>query len=364
MPVIEVPAQVVQATATAARESVMNKGNLHKFDRTKMPLMGLLSKRKKEEAFSRGKVLQLLQRDGGLDLQLYQRSEIMDFAETYPEDEMVWDPYRVHMGLTVTHADLEDRGLSVSPNDGNTNGPSVSKIPKAAGEVLFDYFAMQMEDMRDGYDVRHDELLHLDGSQDPLAPAGLDGLLPLDNTVGTIGGKDRSDALFRHVVISGSTVGAGGTLERDLQRGVRLAEEYTRGMPSSVDTIVAGDDWFDAYVDYAKANGLRYWRDLDSAGGVDIGTPDSNIHWNGIKIIRDPTMRRLDAEGKYTGTPWAKRAYFLSSANWELAYQKGKDKKFRTPVDPSDQFISRFSLYGRYALICKFPRGQFVSTIA
>jgi len=360
---VEVPAEVVQASAYAAHEEVMNRRNPFKFDRARMPWWGFLSRNKKERHFTRGKVIEKLQRDGGLELQLWNRKEVLDFEETFIDDEMVWDPFRAHMGLEVVHADLEDRGVSVAPNEKPSKNLG-TKIPSAAGDVLIDYFAAQIDDMMDAYDVRHDELLLRDGTQSSLAPAGLDGLLPIDNTTGEIGGQSRSDALFRHIVIPGSSTGASGSLERDINRGVRLAEENTRGFPANIDFIMVGDDWLDAYVDYAKANGLRYLKQLDANPGVDIGIPDSRIIWNDIPVVRNPTFRRLDSQGFYTGTPFGKRAYFLASRCWELAFQRGKDKHFSAPMDPSDQRLSRLSLDGRYALICKKPNSQFLNTIA
>jgi len=355
--------QVLQASAYAAHAEVMNRRSPDIFDRKRMPWWSFLNKRTKERHFTRGKVIQKLQRDGGLDIQHWDRRDVLKFQETFIDDEMVWAPYRSHVGLEVVHTDLEDRGFVVMPNEPRgKNFPS--KISRADGDILMDYFTQQIEDMYDAWDVRHDEELLTDNSADPLAPVGLDALMPLDNTVGTIAGKDRSDPLFRHIVITGSTTGASGTLERDLNRGCRLADENSRGMPSSVDMIMAGDDWIDAYVDYAKANGLRYQRTLDEASGVDIGTPDSRIEWSGIPVVRNPTFRTLDSKGLYTGTEWAKRSYFLASKTWEFAHQKGKMKDFSAPLDPSDQRLSRLSLDGRHVLIVRKPNGQFLNTIS
>lgn len=358
-----IPPQVLQASAYAAHEEVMNRRSPDIFDRKKMPWWSFLKKHTKERHFTRGKVIQKLQRAGGLTLQHWARREVLRFQETFIDDEMVWTPYRSHIGLEIVHTDLEDRGFTVMPNEERgRNFPT--KISRAEGDVLMDYFAQQIEDMEDSWDVQHDQELLTDNSSDAQAPVGLDALLPLDNTTGTIAGKSRSDELFRHVVVTGSTTGASGTLERDLNTGVRLAEENGRGMPSSIDFIMAGDDWVDAYVAYAKANGLRYQRPVDEASGVDIGMPDTRLEWNGIPIVRNPTFRVLARLGLYTGTSWAKRAYFLASRTWELAYQKGKMKHFSAPMDPSDQRLSRLSLDGRHALICKKPNGQFVSTIS
>lgn len=365
MPVIEVPEQQVQATAVAVHAATLNKNNPDKIDREKMPLLSWLKKRKQEMTFTRGIVVQKIQRAGDSRNQYLLRNERLEFKEDFPEDEMVWDPYRVHKGRIITHADLEDRGLSVVPNDGSMSGPNIQKMPRAAGEVLFDYFKMVMDNMSDDFDVGQNYDLWRDGTFDPLAPVGMDGLLPLDNTTGRIGGKDRSDPSFRHIVIPGSTVGAAGTLSDDLDRGIILAENYTRGVESTIDTIFAGDDWIEGYKAYARANGLRYQTEAGSPTSLDISIPDKGLHFNNIPIIRVPTFRSLDANGEAAGsTPFAKRAYFLNSKTWNLGFMKGKDKVSRSPVDPADQLISRFSLLGRYALTCRFPRGQFVSTIA
>lgn len=362
----DIPPQVLQASVYSAHAEVMNRNDPDNFDRYNMPLMSWLNAKKKEHSFTQGKMIQKLTQDGGLDLQFFTRKEQLNFDETFIDNEMVWTPHKAHMGLEVVHSDLEDRGFTIRPN-GPRGRDFPSKIPKAAGEVLVDYFKEQIDDMYNSWDERYDELYWRDGTSATGAPDGIDALLPLDNTTGDIGGQSRADVRFRHIVKTGSTTTPSsgiGTIARDCNEGIRLAETYTRALRARIDTIFAGDDWIDAHVDFAVTNGLRYQTPSGSTTKVDMGIPDSGVSFNGIPVVRVPTFRILDAKGAYSGTPWAKRAYFLSSRTWELAYQRGKDKQFSAPMDPSDQRITRLSLDGRYVLACRFPRAQFVNTIA
>jgi hypothetical protein len=361
--VAEVPSRALSASIYAAHAEVVNKMNPDHFDRYGMPLLSWLQKRKRARTFTQGKYIQKLAENGGLDLQFFDRGDVLDFNETFLDNEMYWSPHKAHMGLKVYHSDIEDRGFTVVPNSARGRD-FPSRIPKAAGDILVDYFKEQIEDMMHSYDERYDQLYWRDGTSATGAPDGMDALLPLDNTSGTIGGQSRADVQFRHYVATGSTYAAAGTIERDCNHGIRQAETWGGSRGYRIDTIFAGDGWIDRYVKFAVANGLRYQTQAGSPTKVDMGIPDSGVAFNNIPVVRVPTFSVLDALGAYSGTPWSRRAYFLSSKAWELSYQHGKDKVFSAPPDPGDQRLTRLSLDGRYVLACRFPRAQFVNTVA
>lgn len=358
------PAQVLEANIWAVHNGVLNRKDPDKLDRSEMPWLAFLNSHKKEKAFLNGAIIQKLKRASGLTSEAVDRKSRLSFQTPYFDDEMMWTPYWRHMGIEIPHKDLMDKGFSVTPNGARTGKGWAKKLMSAKdADVLIDYVTELYEEVDDAWDVDMDRLFTLDGSQATGNPLGLDALLPLVNTAGTIGGKNRSDPLFRHTVVTGSTVTAGGTLERDIQVGVRAAQNNGRGKPGKIDYAFCGDDWLDAYVAYAKANGIEYKASVDSPHGVDIAIPDEGLRWNRIKLIRNPTFAKLDADGLYSGTPWAKRAYFLTSNSWEMCYQD-LDKTFSVAVDASDLRITRMSWDGYYSLVCRAPNKQFVNTIA
>ena len=357
--------QVLQAAAYAVRDEVTNPKNPYRFDVYQMPLLRWLETRKKARSFNNGKLVTKLARDGGLTLEHPTRGSTLSFGEVWPDDELEFTPSYDHLGQQIVHQDLMNMGFTVVPNQPRSEGSFARKLPQAQALMLVDYLKLKMETMLKDWDEQQDLQWWRDGTQATGAPDGIDALLPLDNTSGSYGGKSRADQIVRHAVKTGSTVIASGTLERDLNQLYREITMYTSPIAGSkVDMIRAGDDWIDGYVAYCKANGLEYKRELGDVSRVDIAMPDSKIHWNGIPIVNVPTFRKLDEIGAYSGTPWAKRAYFMQSATWELAYQAGFDKVMSFPPDPADRRLSYISLDGRYSLICHFPRGNGISTIA
>lgn len=356
----------LQEAAYAANEEVINPNDPVIPDRQAYPFLSMLMKRKRSMVFTRGKAVLKLQRNGGLELEHFDGRQVLTFDENRVDAEMEFTPRRSHIGVEFVHTQLEDEGYTVEPNAPRRGKSFAKKIPGADVYRIMDILKQRIDDMDDSFDTQLNEVFHLDGTHDSLAPLGLDALLPLDNTSGEIGGQPRTDPIFQHNVALDSGYGAGDDLERDLQRLVRDCQRNNRGTPSRIDYIKAGEGWIDRYVAWARANDMPYKRvGGDSAARrVDIGIPDSAIHFNGIPVVHDPTHEDLDAAGLYSGTPWTRRAYFLASKTWIFGYQTGKLKKFSAPLDPSDQRITRMSLEGRHVLLPTKPNGNGVHTFA
>ena len=344
-------------------DEVMNKRKPLIYDRRAMPWWGFLSKKAETAGATGGKVIVKLQQDGGLKVEHWDGRQVLTFRENRVDSELEFSYRRSHLGIEFLHTELEDMGYAIEPN--SPRGKNFArKMSEAEAHRIMDIFAQRIDDMMDKWDVEHDQIF-LVNPTDPLAPIGLDALLPLDPTSGTFGGKSRSNPLLQHQVKTGSTVTAGGTLERDLNYLTRQANINNRGMASRIDFIMAGADWIDAYVDYMKNNG-REWRqgDFGKTTRVDIGIPDSALYFQDIPIVHNPTFEILDSKGLYTGTPWTKRAYGLASKTWKFFYANNKLKTFSAPMDPPDQRFTRMSLDGRFSLVPTKISGNWINTIA
>lgn len=361
----ELTPEFIQEVAYAVHEEVMNRRDPIIPDRQAYPWWSFLMNKRAERSFTGGKTIVKMQKDGGLEAEHWDGRQVLTFQENRVDLQMEFEPRRTHIGAEFVHTEIEDEGYSVEPN--SPRGKRFAKkVAKADIDRIMNIFEQRIEDMEDAWDTRLDRIFHLDGTQDPLAPVGLDGYMPLDNTSGLIGTQPRTDPLFQHHAALGSTVTAGGTLERDLRGLIRDSEVNNRGTPSRIDFIQAGYEWIDAYVAFARANSMPYERNggMGPVKKMDIGVPDSAIHFDGIPIVHNPTFEYLDNAGLYSGTKWTKRAYLLASKTWQLGYAPGKLKKFSAPQDPSDQRVTRLSLEGRHVLICKKPNGNAVNTIA
>ena len=359
--------EFIQELAYAAHEEVINRNDPVIPDRQAYPWWSFCMNRRTERTFMGGTCRLKIQKDGGLEVEHWEGRQVLTFQENRVDDEMEFTPRRSHIGVEFVHTELEDEGYIVEPNSPRSRN-FASKISKADIDRVMDILEQRLEDMDDAWDSRHDRIFLLDGTQDPLAPIGLAGYMPEDNTSGTYGGQPRTNPLYRHHIALGLTTGAGGTLERGMQGIIRDAEVNNRGTPSKIDFIMAGWDFIDGYIAYARANDMPYERvgGMGPVKKLDIGVPDSAIHFNGIPIVHNPTFEYLDANGLTGGgsIAWSKKAFMLSSKTWKFGHQKNKLKKFSAPMDPSDQRITRLSLDGRFCLYSTKINGNGLVSIA
>lgn len=355
--------EVLQRINYAAYKDVWNRRKPIAVDRKEMPWLSFLNKKKKTSGQAGGSTVVKLKKNGGLDLQFWERRDVLGFAEPNIELEIEFPFVNQHLGLEVVHEDLVKMGYMVTPN-----GPRGKNLAKRMSEdeanVLVDYFEEEVEDMMDTYDQKMDLAFLRDGSYDTRAPVGLDGLINTTPATGTIGGKSRSNPLLQHVVNLGATTGAGGTLRTLMTRTKRNANVNSRGRGGSgIDFLMVGSSFLEGYVAFATANNWNVQTKADGTPKLDIGIPESGYEFENIPLVWNPSFDVLDTL-ESPATPWAKRAYFLNSKTFVLAYQQGMDKTFSAPLDPSDQRFSRLSLDGRYGLICTVPNANGLVTIA
>lgn len=350
----------IQEMAYAVHEEVVNRRNPTIADRQAYPWWSFLLKRRAERTFIGGKLIHKMQRDGGLEEEHWDGRQVLTFQENEVDVETTFSPRRTHIGLELAHTEIEDLGYTVDPNMPRDKD-FAKKLPKADADRIMDLIDMKLEDMMDAWDTRLDRTFLLDGTQKPLAPLGLAAFLPEDNTFGTFGGQPRTDPLFQHHVALGLTYGVGDTLERGMHQTLRNCHRNNRGSPSRVDFIMAGEAAIDRYVSFAKANGMPYERNAgtQAASRVDIGIPDSAIHYQNIPIVHNPTFEYLDSRGEFGGAiPWTRKMLFLSSSTWTFGYAANKFKHFSAPMDPADQRLTRLSLDGRHCLYCTKINGN------
>lgn len=355
--------EVLQRINYAAYKDVWNRKKPIVVDRKEMPWLSFLNKKKKTSGMAGGSTVVKLKKNGGLDIQFWERRDVLGFAEPNIELELEYPFVNAHVGLELVHQDLVQMGYMVTPN-----GPRGKNMAKRMSEdevnVLVDYFEEVVEDMMDTYDQKLDVAFLRDGSYDTRAPVGLDGFITTTPTTGTIGGKSRSNPLLQHVVSLGATATNGGTLRSVLTAARRNANVNSRGRGGSgVDFLMVGSSFLDAYVAYATANNWQVQTKATGTPSLDIGIPESGYEFEGLPLVWNPTFDVLDTLESPT-YPWKKRCYGLNSKTWVWAYQQGMDKNFSAPLDPSDQRFSRMSLDGRYGLICTVPNANFLVTVA
>jgi len=347
----------LQRSLLAARNTVFNKFKLIPQDRSELVWLNFMRKHSKSSATNGGVVEVLLKKNGGLRIEHFSGSDRLSHHENDVAIKLTYEFKYSHMGLRIVHEELENSGFVVMPNQGRSK--NFAKMSNRDADLLMNLLEERTEDMDRSWDEELDKILLRDGSLDPKAPIGLDGLVTVDPTTGTIGGKSRSNPLLQHQVDTTLTVGTGGNIRKQLTKLRRNANVNNVGVGGKIDFIMVGAEALDGYTGYMEANGLRYNRDASKATGVDIGIPDTDVQFENIPMVHNPTFEILDGEGYTAGTiPMTKRIYMLNSRGWHLLHPDGKMKFFSAPFDSADRRITLMDLDGRHAPIVTKPNSN------
>ena len=282
---------------------------------------------------------------------------------------MEFDLARSYDGLEIQHEEIENEGYTIKPNGlriGKSPRSIASKNSEGDLHRIMNIFEMKIEQFLDDFMVNFEQTMLLDGTQDPLAPPGLTAYMTLDPTAGTIGGKNRADPIFQHVVRAGSTVGAAGTIAADLESGIRQANLYNRGSRSMIDYALCGADWLDGYKAYRRANDSRFNNSMDRVNRLDIAIPDDALYHDNVALIHCPAFEEIQAKGLSVGgiTDLSKTAFFLPSRTWSMCHTYDSLEEVSIPQDPPTQRFSRIFVENRVVLVPRKIRGNMLSTIA
>jgi hypothetical protein len=378
----------LQRLAVSVYNGVYNPKAPIKLDRRNMPWLSFM--RKHEEtaplAGANGVVIKWKNTDI-LELQAFERKDHLGFAEQdfLLDGTVPWS--NVHMGAEFVHDDIESLGYVVLPNQ--ARGKNFAK-PDADSDPykLIDYMTESIESLMDKYDIDEDKLLLTDNSSNVKAPQGLDAYLPIASlsgfttdpgggtygyyNQGSIGGRSRAayaDSL-QHFVFTGATFGAGGSLRRAMTRARREAELRSRGRSTKgIKFAMCGSRFMDKYLQFSTSNtaaGVTNAVTVLNNGGLstlDIGVPDSGIHFEGTPLIHNPTFEVLDSLYPSTAIPWTNRCYLMDESAFALAYAPGKKKYFSAPWDQGDLRVTRVSLDSKMVLLPKVPNACAVVSI-
>lgn len=262
-----------------------------------------------------------------------------------------------HDGFTLNEDELFQNGITIIEG-------KVAKASDDEVDRLTDMLQENVEVLREGFEQTFDYQLHLDGSQDSDAVAGLDYLIATDPTSGTVGGIDRSTSTYwRNYAKTGIVTTTQGTLITEMEKAWRTCTRHG-GQP---DTILAGEDFLDAFRTDAKGDITRYLQIANNGGNSKKAAamldPSSDLFFHGIQIQRDPTALDIDTADAPSVT-WQKRCYFLNSKTMKLRPAKGHDMITRTPPRVYDRYSYYWGLTWKGALTCNKPNGNAVLAIA
>lgn len=384
---ITFPPIALARIAYAAHEAVYNRRAPLKVDRKMMPFYSMLTKREEDVPVigQNGPIIKY-KTQSNLSLQGWERKDPLQFAEQVFELETQFPWSNIHQGTELVHDDVEAAvGGTIIPNQ--PRGKNIIRADsKSEAYRLVSYMEETIESMFDIYDVNADQLFLRNNSANPLMPQGFDAYWPVATTAGMVTDADGTRGYYnlgsvgnhlrssypdvlQHYLWINATYGIGGSLRRALTTAKREAQLRSRGRTKGgIKAILAGSRALDKYVSFATKNDTNYSQSITvlnngGANRLDIGIPDSGLHFEGIPIVHCPTFEILDALDA-PAIPWTDRLVLVDPESFCLAYAPGKKKLFSAPPDEGSVRVSRLSLDSKAVFLPKVLNANAIVSLA
>ena len=313
------------------------------------PFLQMLLKGKKPFGGAKQNIVEQIRKDYGSNFSWAYGEAKVQFnkRDTLEQANFPWR--RCVDAMYISYDELYSNGINVREGD-----RGAFRMENSEKVQLTNLLAENNAALREGFLKSLDLHMHRDGTSSTDALVGLDALISLDPTVGTLGGLDRAtETYWRNI--------ADKTLTKDnmlAQMEKAWRECYRHG--GTPDFILAGSDFIDAYAAAVpvtrNANSGMPVR-LDGAIGEVTKT---GLFFKGREIIWDPTFDDLDAADS-PAVSWAKSCYMINTK-----HLKWRDDGYDivTPVRPHDTLCLYTMINMRAAISINRPNSCAVLALA
>lgn len=261
-----------------------------------------------------------------------------------------------HDGFGLNEDELVQNGITMT-DDRNASPTASEKVN------LTNLIEENMDTLRLGFTDGMDKMFHRDGTQSSLEIAGLDFLVAIDPTTGTVGGIDAAAKSYWRNQVSLDITQANLVTEME-----SVWRETIRFGGQAPGYILAGETFIDVYRAAANSeidrqlqvNGRgRGANQLDASIGEGTRT---GLFFKGVEIIWDPVFEVLDTEDSPV-QQWLSRAYFLNTNFIKLRPIKGHWMIPRKPPRVYDRYVQYWATTAKAALTTGKRRAQAVLTV-
>lgn len=319
------------------------------------PLLKVFQAKKKSAPGAKQYIVEQLRNGYGSNFQWFNGASIVTYNNRRTLEQASYQWRSCHDGLALNEDRLAQNGIVVTDDTGPSSASQAEKIQ------LSNLFEEQTEVLRLGFQEQFSYNLHLDGTSNVDAINGLDSLVSLTPTTGTVGGIDRSlaaNAYWRNNVATGlTTTTSTGTILNQMEVAFRQCMR-NGGRP---DTIVAGSTFIDGYRNFIMSTYGRMDFGPSNTKQIEGGT--SVLRFQGVDIQWSPEFFELDSRFA-PATTWEKRCYMLNSSTITLRPLDGHDMKTRKPPRAYDRYEYYWGLTWRGALTMNRANANAVLALA
>ncbi len=323
------------------------------------PLFSALSSRKKTAPGAKQYIVEQLRARYQSNFQWFNGSQVVTYnrRQTVEQAQYAWRS--AHDGFALDEDRMLQNGISLS-DDGPRGQASADEMV-----ALTDLVQEQTEALKLGFTDKFAQALQLDGTQSVDALTGVDALVSLTPTTGTVGGINRAtggNEYWRNYAQTGltTTTTTGNVLDY-LEIGWRACIR-NGGRPTF---IQAGGDFIDGLRNfllktYGAGGGMAY---PNAAFGKSIEVGNESLKFHGINVTWNPEFDDIQT---LTGaaTSWLKRMYMLNLNYIKLRPLNGQDMLTRKPPRSYDKYEWYWGLTWRGALTMSRSNAQAVFSVA
>lgn len=335
-------AQELQDAGKIALDFYMKKSPIDQVA-VERPFMKALMGKKKSFPGGKQYIVEQLRYRYQSNFQWFNGASVVSYNKRVTVEQAQFPWRSAHDGFSLDEDRLAQNGIVI---DDNSKGGNASQAEQVQ---LTNLLTESTETLRLGFEEKFSMYLHLDGTSSTDAVAGLDAIVSLDPTSGTVGGIDRSTSTYwRNNVSTGltapTTAAQAATFLAAMETMFRACVK-NGGRP---DLCFAGASFIDAYIAALTLSGQQ----IQYAGGevrkLDGGV--GGIYFKGIEIQWCPEFDDNFGGFVSPSTGWTKRCYFINSKHLTLRPMDGHDMVTRKPPRVYDKYVYYWALTWRGSL--------------
>lgn len=321
------------------------------------PLLKALQGKKSSAPGAKQYIVEQLRYRYQSNFQWFNGSQVVTYNRRQSIEQASYAWRSAHDGFALDEDRLAQNGIKI-----DENSHAGGKATDAEIIQLTDLLKEQTEILRLGFEEKFSQALHLDGTQSADAITGLDALVSLTPTTGTVGGIDRAaggNVWWRNYAITGvTTTTTTGNILDYLEVAYRNCVR-NGGQP---DLIVAGSDFIDGFRNFMiKTYGRVDYQGVGIFKNIEAGNEMLSFH--GKPIVWSPEFYDLQALTG-AGTSWEKRCYMLNTKHLKLRPLEGHDMITRKPPRAYDKYEYYWGLTWRGAVTQNRSNAMAVLAIA
>lgn len=303
------------------------KGPAMKQAEQEKPLLDRLMKRQKTFPGGKGSISMPVKGSPDPMLAGFSHDDSVGYSNPANTKRVHYNWYEVHAGISLTMTELKKDGISVTDS---SDGKSTSNHSERDLTVLTGIFEEKLDDMAEAWAIDFNNMLWMDGSQDSKVVPGLQALVSLTPTAGTVGGLDRAaNPFWRNRALVGVNAISASPTNQTLTKTLRSEVRQLRRFKGKPNFILCGSYALEQLEGEVHEKGVYTQSGFVNNGKNDIGM--SVISMQGVgDFIYDPTLDDMGMENFI---------YILDDRHLKLWVMDGEDRKTHNPKRPADKYV-------------------------